>query len=174
MNKGLGILFKDAYRFAMDCSRSLPFNWIFDNLQLIVFHSYCVIHLIASRPYNLKLYCQWIQTLISKDASCCFSTWDRISRGRPKPKVFNKTSGVLKLKNDHKYKISVMAVYNHSNHSLESVESKALEFSAFQDSTSSRVGWCFRVCVLANVKVCCVPMCHCYLASKPTLLYKVK
>ncbi|CAL8383627.1 unnamed protein product [Arctogadus glacialis] len=63
-----------------------------------------------------------------------YRVYSRISRRRPKPKVFKKTSGVLKLKNYPKYKISVMAVYNHSNHSLESLESKALEFNAFQDT----------------------------------------
>ncbi|CAL8376686.1 unnamed protein product [Boreogadus saida] len=49
-------------------------------------------------------------------------------------KDFKKTSGVLKLKNETAYKISVAAVYNHANHSLESLESKALEFTAFKDT----------------------------------------
>ena len=65
-----------------------------------------------------------------------FSSRDRSFR-RPKTKVFNKTSGVLRLSTESIYKISVTAVFNHS---LESPESKAIEFAAFRDSTSSPVG----------------------------------
>ncbi|CAL8376676.1 unnamed protein product [Boreogadus saida] len=64
-----------------------------------------------------------------------YRVYSRIDRRRrPKQKDFKKTSGVLKLKNETAYKISVAAVYNHANHSLESLESKALEFTAFKDT----------------------------------------